>query len=282
MSPSRLRDCTCYLLVAVLFGFGSPAAILCATSSDCASKLLAHNTSTLPSVNPGPSFTDSHDPSLHRFFVLHEFRDDLAAFAHDPMFYSIMSGMIATPFVMKHEDPEINEMLAGEHGTAETVFEAGNTMGSGVFPFSAAALSYGLGKILHSDGATAFASDLFRAQVLNGIATLGLKTSINRTRPDGGSWSFPSGHASTCFTTAAVIYSHFGPEYGIPAYLAATYVGLSRLQANRHYPSDVLAGAVLGSYIGFKVSGRKRDDGTLTLFPTWSNGTLGAGFSLRF
>ncbi len=83
-----------------------------------------------------------------------------------------------------------------------------------------------------------------------------MKKGIGRTRPNGGLYSYPSGHTSSSFATAAVVYEHFGPIFGVPAFLGATYIGLSRLQGNKHYASDVIAGAALGTYIGFKIAGR--------------------------
>jgi hypothetical protein len=49
---------------------------------------------------------------------------------------------------------------------------------------------------------------------------------------------------------ATVAEYHFGPKIGIPAYLAAGFIGASRLQSNKHYLSDVVAGAALGYIVG--------------------------------
>ncbi len=59
------------------------------------------------------------------------------------------------------------------------------------------------------------------------------------------SYSFPSGHTMSSFTAATVIlyYNRFA---GIPAFILAGLIGFSRLYLFCHYPSDVLAGAVLG------------------------------------
>lgn len=73
-----------------------------------------------------------------------------------------------------------------------------------------------------------------------------LKYSIDRQRPNGGDLSFPSGHTSSAFQGAAFIYKRYGEQYGIPAYLLASFVGYSRVHAGVHYWSDVVAGAAIG------------------------------------
>ena len=79
-----------------------------------------------------------------------------------------------------------------------------------------------------------------------------LKYTINRERPDGTDHSFPSGHTSASFSAASFIHFRYGWKKAIPSYLVASYVGYSRVRAERHYQSDVYAGAaisVLFSYL---------------------------------
>jgi len=66
--------------------------------------------------------------------------------------------------------------------------------------------------------------------------------------PPSGS-SFPSGHAASAFAAAVIMYLYLPKKFGIPALLLATAIALSRLYLGVHYPSDVLAGAVIGSAI---------------------------------
>jgi membrane-associated phospholipid phosphatase len=118
---------------------------------------------------------------------------------------------------------------------------------------------YVVGRMLHSPRAAAFGSDLVRAQVLDTLLTQAIKVTVDRTRPDGGSYSFPSGHASSSFATATVIAKYFGWKFGVPAYAAASYVAASRLSENQHYLSDVVFGASLGVISGRTVTvGRSR------------------------
>lgn len=78
------------------------------------------------------------------------------------------------------------------------------------------------------------------------VVTHTLKRIIDKKRPDGGFHSFPSGHTSAAFTGAAFIQKRYGWEYGIPAYLLASYVGYSRVYADRHDIYDIAAGAAIG------------------------------------
>lgn len=73
-----------------------------------------------------------------------------------------------------------------------------------------------------------------------------VKSITNLRRPDGGKRTFPSGHTAAAFTGAAFLAQRYGMVYGLPAYLAAGVVGYSRVHAKRHWPRDVVAGALLG------------------------------------
>jgi membrane-associated phospholipid phosphatase len=72
------------------------------------------------------------------------------------------------------------------------------------------------------------------------------KPLVDRTRPYGGGRSFPSGHATSAFTGAAFLQMRYGWELGLPAYVVATYVAYSRVEAERHHTSDVVAGVAIG------------------------------------
>ncbi len=77
--------------------------------------------------------------------------------------------------------------------------------------------------------------------------TFVLKQTIDKKRPENnGIHSFPSGHTSSAFSGASFIQRRYGWKYGIPAYVLATYTGYSRVYAKKHYPIDVVAGALIG------------------------------------
>ncbi len=62
--------------------------------------------------------------------------------------------------------------------------------------------------------------------------------------------SFPSGHTLVCFEAATVLMLN-DKRLGIPALIIAITVALSRLYLYVHYPTDVMAGIVLGVLFGF-------------------------------
>ena len=97
--------------------------------------------------------------------------------------------------------------------------------------------------------------DFAQAMIVNGAYTSILKYSVQRTRPDGSNnLSFPSGHTSTAFSLAAVANQHYGWRIGVPAYVLASGIGLSRIEKDKHYLSDVLAGATIGIIVGRTVA----------------------------
>jgi membrane-associated phospholipid phosphatase len=76
--------------------------------------------------------------------------------------------------------------------------------------------------------------------------TYGLKYTIDEKRPNGEDRSFPSAHASISFSSAEFMRKRYGWNYGIPAYIVATFVAYSRVESDQHYTHDVVAGAAIG------------------------------------
>ncbi len=97
------------------------------------------------------------------------------------------------------------------------------------------------GRMLSAD---AF-SVAFMAAMVNGI-----KYSAQRMRPDGTSRnSFPSGHTATAFMCATMLHKEYGnlsPWISFGGYAVASFTGVSRMMNNRHWCTDVIAGAAIG------------------------------------
>lgn len=64
--------------------------------------------------------------------------------------------------------------------------------------------------------------------------------------------SFPSGHATSAFATATVV-SYYFRKWAVPAFAAAVAAGLARMYLLVHYPSDVIAGALVGIIVSLAV-----------------------------
>ena len=77
-----------------------------------------------------------------------------------------------------------------------------------------------------------------------------LKSITGILRPDGSDfYSFPSGHTAAAFTASTLLYKEYGYRVkwtSVFIYLTAVAVGVTRMLNNRHWLSDVLAGALIG------------------------------------
>lgn len=105
--------------------------------------------------------------------------------------------------------------------------------------------------------------------LVNAFITTALKHTVKRERPfetyqdidkatSALGDSFPSGHTSLAFATATSLSMTYPKWYVIaPSFVWAGAVGYSRMHLGVHYPSDVLAGAIIGSgsaYLSYKMN----------------------------
>jgi membrane-associated phospholipid phosphatase len=113
------------------------------------------------------------------------------------------------------------------------------------------------------------------------LITQGLKEAFPSRRPDGSdNKSFPSGHTSTSFAAAATLHNRYGWEAGLPAYLVASFVGLSRVEARKHRVGDVLVGAAIGTTVGHLVT--RKADARVQIIPWGDTKSVGAAVAMRF
>lgn len=107
--------------------------------------------------------------------------------------------------------------------------------------------------------------------------TFGLKEAFPTLRPDGSDRkSFPSSHTSTSFAAAASLQQRHGWDVGIPAHIAAAFVGLARVEARKHRWGDVLVGAAIGEAAGLLLT--SEPDQSVAVIP-WGD-TSGGGVSV--
>ncbi|MDR2474509.1 MAG: phosphatase PAP2 family protein [Bacteroidales bacterium] len=124
-----------------------------------------------------------------------------------------------------------------------------------------------------------------------GILVNVLKYSIRVERPDRSAQNaFPSGHTAMAFTNAFFLDREYGQEigYSIAGYGIATATGITRMLNNKHWVSDVLAGAGVGILAGqlgyffidrlFDKKGKKEmlSDGTISEMPSFFSIKTGA------
>lgn len=87
--------------------------------------------------------------------------------------------------------------------------------------------------------------------VLGSLAVHGLKYSTHRERPDSSeSVSFPSGHTQASFSLATSMTESYGWQKSIPFWIMGLFTGLSRISDDKHWLSDVTAGATIGILFG--------------------------------
>lgn len=133
---------------------------------------------------------------------------------------------------------------------------------------------------------------LVKTQLLLTSIVVPLKIITAEPRPDSSSKnSFPSGHTTEAFAAATFLakeYGHRSVWYSIGAYTVATGVGALRVLNNRHWISDVIAGAGIGIlstnivYATHQHKWGKNKKNNLTVSPTYSNKSTGVYVSYKF
>jgi len=123
------------------------------------------------------------------------------------------------------------------------------------------------------------------------------KTIIGRERPDN--WegngpytfngpfkgtSFPSGHTTASFAVASVLATQFRDSKWIPitAYTVAGFAGLSRIYDNKHWLSDVVGGAIIGTLVGNMVTQRRTAHSKFDISPIGSLNFQGVQLSYNW
>jgi membrane-associated phospholipid phosphatase len=277
MISSRWLHGGCSFALAALLSVGSASAQTTRLVPPDAHVATAPSTSpeaSIPAAQPSLPSVQPSAPSWSQLFK--STAGDLRRLRSQDALTWLTIGAAASA-VAHTGDARVTTALAGAGRYHET-FESGALIGNMLFQTSGALGTYAIGRMTGSPQVASVGADLFRAQLLSQVITQAIKMSSQRTRPDGSSFSFPSGHTASSFATATVLQRHFGWKAGIPAYAVATYVAASRVEARRHFLSDVAFGAALGIVAGRTVT-VGRGDARFAVAPMAAPGGGGVAFT---
>jgi len=148
-------------------------------------------------------------------------------------------------------DRGTNARLLSHYDGVNKAFAAGKYIGNTPEQVGLSIATFAYGRIFHAPKVSHLGNDLLQAQILTEMIVQPIKFGTHRERPDASNArSFPSGHAAVTFATATVLERHLGWRKSLIGYTIASYVAASRLHDNRHYLSDVVFGAAVGSIAG--------------------------------
>ncbi len=132
---------------------------------------------------------------------------------------------------------------------------------------------------------------MLKSEILMGAFVFGIKHLTAVDRPDTEiDTSFPSGHTAQAFAAASVLHHEYGvdhPWISVLGYSAASCVGVLRIMNNRHWISDVLAGAGIGMlstnliYATHHKCGRKSKRITTRVAPFYQRQATGISLTLH-
>jgi hypothetical protein len=159
-------------------------------------------------------------------------------------------------------DKKLEDAFQRNRSSATDSFARNVTPFGGGRAMQVSALLIGTGWLMHNDNVFGAGRDSLEAEIwAAGIVTPLIKDISGRARPNTneGTWkfhgfstdnphnSFPSGHATNAFAAATAIAAH-SDGWIVPAiaYTLATGVAFSRVNDRAHFPSDVVAGALIG------------------------------------
>jgi len=164
-------------------------------------------------------------------------------------------------------DDDIKDELV-DNAVLEGVVDAGNVYASSSFGLSTMLGVWTATKVARRPKLQAVSSEMLRGLVLANVLVTPLKLIVGRRRPDGSNnLSFPSGHSANAFALAAVLSRRYGRRVGVPLYAFAAFVPVARIHERRHFFSDVVGGAILGTVAGCAVTRQEADSGGMVWVP---------------
>jgi len=265
---ARVQLVACLLLIFTIIPVGAHAQQL--GDNDPALPELSFQdpqTPTGPAQGTGQKVAAAEEPTKPtRSFIpalFHNMGDDIKHIPRRNSVYWLAAGTAAS-LAIHPADDYLNNHLSTSEG-AKDFFVVGKYVGSFPVLIGTAAGTYLIGKARSSQRGRHLGMDLIEATLLSEGMTQLIKVAVRRERPiqDDGTraagYAFPSGHASDTFAAATVLQQHLGWKWAVPTYLTACYVAMSRLVDDRHWASDVVAGATQGIIVGRSVTWHGRN-----------------------
>lgn len=114
-------------------------------------------------------------------------------------------------------------------------------------PVSAIAVAYAKDDV---EGEKQWLRNVIANESIISLARLGFNETDWGRRPNGHPYGFPSGHVAFAGAGASFYSERYGWKYGIPAWLATTYVAYNRVDNNVHRWRDVIAAGVVSFGVG--------------------------------
>lgn len=217
-----------------------------------------------------PDQTDERPPTpphtgVHALFK--GLKQDILHLPSKPNLYlALIGGGLAAG--VHPADQGVNVRLRSHYDAVNRAFAPAKYYGNTPEQLALSLGTYAFGRLFDKPKVSHLGMDLLRAQAVTEILVEPLKLATHRLRPDGSNHqSFPSGHAAITFAAATVIERHLGWKKSALGYLIASYVAASRLHDNRHYLSDVVFGAAVGSIAGRTVTTHGREAWTFAPTP---------------
>ncbi|HDT14693.1 MAG TPA: phosphatase PAP2 family protein [Firmicutes bacterium] len=192
------------------------------------------------------------------------------------------AGLAAAGIMLANNDLNLKkEFQKQDSAVMHEIFETANYFGDGIYVLAANSLFF-----LGGEKERKTAEKVIEALVLSNAFSYSLKWAAGRKRPSStddpgsfspfsGNMSMPSGHATVAFSWAVIIGDRY--DLGWLTYPLAALTALARVYKNAHWPSDVFAGAAIGT-IGAKIINTETGDADISAGMDYNNNA----FVLRY
>lgn len=212
--------------------------------------------------------------SEERYSLFGNLKEDFTYIAESPSRFDKKSalmtlGIIGAGAVLYTQDDKIRDYVQDHQSpTLDDLSPIAEKFGNGLYDLGFLALYGGSGYLLENEKMQETALLSFESFVVANTIGTAIKSGAGRTRPnedegstrfsplsfDSAHTSFPSGHTTSAFSIASVFAEEYdNPLVDVTAYSLASLVALQRVYDDKHWASDVFAGAVLGTVVGKSV-----------------------------